>query len=462
MVMEAIVLEEDLQDPYNLEVCDLHYVGCCIQYDLGNSQEEDDGQNCPRGEIKKLKIELWNLKVKGNDVGSYIQHFHELALICTKFVYNKKEKVDKYIGGLLDNIHGNVMSARPKTPNETIELANDLMDQNLRTYVERQTENKRRADDASRNNHGQQQQPNKRHNVARAYTAGPDEKKAYTRNQPLCTKCNYHHNRQCAPKCNSCKKYGHATHEWNFKINCPKLKNNGNPNGNDGTRGKVYVLGGGDSNLKSNNVMGAFHLNNRYASILFDTGADKSFVSTAFSALINIAPTTLDNHYDVKLVDGKTIEVNTILRGCTLEFKSSIQYRPHAVPLGSFDVIIGMDWLREYHAVIVCDEKIVRVPFENETLIFQGKRNDQKEAEDKLKEKRLEDVPIVRDFPEVFSQDILGIPPTQQVEFQIDLVPGAAPVAWVPYQLAPSEMKEIADQLQELYDKGFIRPSSSP
>nr|GFC07409.1 putative reverse transcriptase domain-containing protein [Tanacetum cinerariifolium] len=147
----------------------------------------------------------------------------------------------------------------------------------------------------------------------------------------------------------------------------------------------------------------------------------------------------------------------------------------------------------ELLAVIVCDEKIVRVSFGNETLIFQGKRNDQvhesrlniiscvkaqkylskgcdvflahvttKEAKDRSEGKRLENVPIVRDFPEVFPKDLLGIPLARQVEFQIDLVPGAAPVAWAPYLLAPAEMKELADQLQELSDKGFIRPSSSP
>nr|GFB15253.1 putative reverse transcriptase domain-containing protein [Tanacetum cinerariifolium] len=133
-----------------------------------------------------------------------------------------------------------------------------------------------------------------------------------------------------------------------------------------------------------------------------------------------------DIRYDVELADGKIIGVNTILRGCTLDFLNhpfNIDLMP--VPLGSFDVIIGMDWLTEYHAVIVCDEKIVRVPFGNETLNFQGKRN-------------------------------------HQVEFQINLVLGAAPIARAPYRLAPAEMKELANQLQELSDKEFIRPSSSP
>ncbi|GJV83780.1 hypothetical protein Tco_1523678 [Tanacetum coccineum] len=128
----------------------------------------------------------------------------ELALTCSKFLADETKKVDKYISGLPDNIHGNVMSARPKTLDDAIELANDLMDQKLRTYAERKNDNKRKADDSSRNN--QQQQPHKKQNVARACTAGPGEKKAYTGNLPLCTKCNYHHTGQCAPKCKNCKR----------------------------------------------------------------------------------------------------------------------------------------------------------------------------------------------------------------------------------------------------------------
>nr|GEV89443.1 retrovirus-related Pol polyprotein from transposon TNT 1-94 [Tanacetum cinerariifolium] len=116
-------------------------------------------------------------------ISGYAIENQELAMMSIKFVPDEKKKVDKYIGGLPDNIHGNVMSARPKTLEEAIELANDLMDQKLRTYAERQTKNKRRADDASRNNHGQQQQqqPHKRQTVAKAYTVGPGEKESLHR-----------------------------------------------------------------------------------------------------------------------------------------------------------------------------------------------------------------------------------------------------------------------------------------
>ncbi|GKB06668.1 putative reverse transcriptase domain-containing protein, partial [Tanacetum coccineum] len=201
-----------------------------------------------------------------------------------------------------------------------------------------------------------------------------------------------------------------------------------------------------------------------------------------------------DVSYAVELADGRTSETNTVFMGCTLGLLGhpfNIDLMP--IELGSFDVIIGMDWLAKNHAVIVCDEKIVRIPYGNEILIVQGDKGDKekksklsiiscekaqkyiekgcqlflaqvtvKENKDKSEEKRLEDVPTVRDFPEVFPEDLPGLPPTRQVEFQIDLVPGAAPVARAPYRLAPSEMEELSTQLQELSDKGFIRPSSSP
>ncbi|GKE99091.1 putative reverse transcriptase domain-containing protein, partial [Tanacetum coccineum] len=116
---------------------------------------------CPLGEIRKLEIKLWNLKVKGNDVPAYTKRLQELTLIYTKFCANETEKINKYIRGLPDNIYGNVKSSKPKTLDETIELANDLMDQKLRTYAEK-SDNKRKADDSSRNNHRHQQQPFKK------------------------------------------------------------------------------------------------------------------------------------------------------------------------------------------------------------------------------------------------------------------------------------------------------------
>ncbi|GJU49463.1 putative reverse transcriptase domain-containing protein [Tanacetum coccineum] len=177
-----------------------------------------------------------------------------------------------------------------------------------------------------------------------------------------------------APKGNGCFECGAPGH---FKRDCPKLKNKDGGNGN--AQGWVYAVrnaekrGNASGNPDANVVTGTFLLNNHYASILFDTGADRSFISTAFSSLINIAPTPLENCYDVELADGKLVGIDTIIRGCTLNFLDhpfNIDLMP--VELGSFDVIIGMDWLRRCHAVIVCDEKLVQVPYGNETLTFCG------------------------------------------------------------------------------------------
>ncbi|GJY24268.1 putative reverse transcriptase domain-containing protein [Tanacetum coccineum] len=400
------------------------------------------------------------------------------------------------------------------------------MDKKVSTIAERQAEKKRKFENTSRNNQNQQQQ-NKRQNTGRAYTARTGEKKPYGGSKTLCFKCNYHHDGPYAPKCHKCNKFGHFSRECRsagnanntnnqrgtgsgqkstcfecgvqgyFKRECPKLKNNkncGNQVGNDRALAKVYAMGHAGTNPDSNVVTGMFLLNNRYASILIDTGADRSFVSTAFSSQMDTMPSTLDYYYDVELADGRIIGLNTILRGCTLNLLNhpfNIILMP--VELGSFDAIIGMDWLTKYPAIIVCAEKIVRIPWGNETLIVHGDESNQghearlhiisysktqeymlkgclvflahvttNEVEDRSEKKRLEDVPIVQNFPKVFPKDLPGLPPTRQVEFQIYLIPGVAPVARAPYRLAPSEMKELSERLKDLSDKGFIRPSSSP
>ncbi|GJT62860.1 putative reverse transcriptase domain-containing protein [Tanacetum coccineum] len=277
---------------------------------------------CPRNEMKKLEAELWNLKVIGTDVVKYNQRFQELALLCVRMFPEEADKIERYVGGLPDMIHGNIVASKPKTMQEAIEMATELMDKRVSTIAERQAENKRKFENTSRNNQNQQQQQNKRQNTGRAYTAGSGDKKPYGGSRPLCSKCNYHHDGPCAPKCYKCNKYGHIARDWALQKECPKSEEK-----------------------------------------------QKATVVTV--------------------------------------------------------------------------------------------RNDGAPAIVRWK-KRLEDVPIVQDFPEVFPEDLPGLPPTRQVEFQIDLVPGAAPVARAPYRLAPSEMKELSEQLKELSDKGFIRPSSSP
>nr|GEV57676.1 hypothetical protein [Tanacetum cinerariifolium] len=318
----------------------------------------------------------------------------------------EEDQIERYVGGIPDNIQRNVMSAKPTRLQDVIRLANSLMDQKLKGYAVKNAENKRRQ--------------------------------------------------------------GH------YKSDCPKLKDQNrrnqarNKNDVGKARGKAYVLGGGDTNLDSNVVKGTFLLNNHYASMIFDSGANRSFMSTTFSTLLDITPNTLDISYVFELADGRTFETNNILRGCTvglLGHPFNIDLMP--VELGSFDVIINMDCSsneggkgeKSKLSIISCTKthKYIKTG----CLIFMAQVT-KKEIVDKSEGKRLEDVPTVRDFSEVFPEDLPGLPPARQVEFQIDLVPSVAPVSRASYRLAPSELQELSTQLQELSDKGFIRLSSSP
>nr|GFA08444.1 hypothetical protein [Tanacetum cinerariifolium] len=341
---------------------------------------------CPRGEIKKIEAEMWNLKMFLEEI----------------------DKIEKYIGGFPDMLLGSVKASKSKTMQEVIEFTTELMEDKTKAYAER--------------------------------------------SKPLCSKCNYNHEGPCPPKCHNCKRIGHLTKDCrsrhannnnnnrnnnnqgdngpnprgngcfecgnpgHFKRDCPKLKNKNGGNGN--AQGWVYAVGNAERNGNT-------------------AGNPNSNVVT----------------------DGKIVGINTIIRGCTLNFLNhsfSIDLMP--IELGSFDAIIDMDWLRRHHAVIMCDEKLVQVPFGNEILVFRG-------AESYIRRESrftVKDVPIVQDFPEVFPENLPGLPPARPVEFQINLIPGAAPVARAPYRLAPSETKELSEQLQELSNKGFIRPSSLP
>ncbi|GJS73426.1 reverse transcriptase domain-containing protein [Tanacetum coccineum] len=162
---------------------------------------------CPRNEMKKLEAELWNLKVKGTDIIGYNQHFQELALLCVRMFPEESDKVERYVGGLPDMIHGSVVASKPKTMQEATEMATELMDKKISTLAERQAENKRKLDN---NNQAQQQSP-KRQNVARAYAAGTGERKEYAGTLPLCNRCKLHHNGPCIVNCGNCKKVGYMT-----------------------------------------------------------------------------------------------------------------------------------------------------------------------------------------------------------------------------------------------------------
>ena len=222
-----------------------------------------------------------------------------------------------------------------------------------------------------------------------------------------------------------------------------------------------------------------------YATVLFDSGASRSFVSATFCSLLNKSPERVIDTFDVEVAVGKSVSVFKAIQGCTIELSGyRFPVRLYLMPLSYFDVVLGMDWLASVDAQIICGQKLIRLRAPDGTqIIAHGDRNIvTPPVISMLKARRLmqqgcgaylayainvkdvtvSDIPIVRDFPDVFPDDLSDMPPNREVEFRIDLVPGAKPVARAPYRLAPNEMKELMAQLEDLLEKGFIRPSISP
>ncbi|XP_022041004.1 uncharacterized protein LOC110943570 [Helianthus annuus] len=192
------------------------------------------------------------------------------------------------------------------------------------------------------------------------------------------------------------------------------------------------------------------------------------------------SPTSkLSKKYSIELANGKLIETSEVVRGCSIQLDDhsfTIDLLP--VELGSFDVVVGMDWLSKNKVEIICSEKQVRIPRPGggEAIVVHGDQSSRVSSvvsvmkrlkmlrkgypaflvnavDTKAKGRKIEEIPIVRDYPEVFPEDLSRSPPARHIEFRIDLVPGATPIAKSPYRLAPSEMKELSNQLQELLDK---------
>nr|GEU32445.1 hypothetical protein [Tanacetum cinerariifolium] len=308
----------------------------------------------------------WNPHVKtvGHD---------ELALMCARMFPKKSDKIKRYVGGLPDMIHKSVMASKPKTMQDTVEFATELMDKKIRTLLnDRQKRESLRIP----------QRTIRTNNKTRDKTLAGLTPQGLVRRNLTESPRTFQRGTRAGEKV-TCLECGAQVH---FKKECLNLKNNnrGNPTGNGNAPAKVYAVGHTRTNPDSNVVMGYY--------------------------------------YDIELADKRIVGLNTIIRGYTLNFLNhpfNIDLMP--IELGSFDVIIGMDW--------------------------------------RLKTSwRRSDLRTYRSF-KIFLKHFLGLSPTQQVEFQINLIPSVAPVAWAPYRLTPSEIKELSDQLKEPSDKGFIRPS---
>ncbi|GJZ06626.1 putative reverse transcriptase domain-containing protein [Tanacetum coccineum] len=362
---------------------------------------------------------------------------------------------------------GEVTSSKHADLNEAVCMAHKLMEQKLQARDERILEGK-----------------NQKQGNARAMVTAPTDRKL-----PLCERCFTRHVGQCTIKCHKCGKVGHkaryckeksvstganAQPVWtcydcgeqgHTRNRCPK-KINQEEAGE--VHGRAYAIK--DAKPQGPNVVtGTFLLNNLYAFVLFDSGSDRSFVDTRFGSMLDIDPVKIGASYEVELAYRRVVSTNIVLKGCTLNLVNHVfEIDLMPIELGTFDIIVGMDWLVKHDAVIFCGEKVVRISYGNKMLIVESDKGISRlkfiscikarkcvergchlflahVTENKSKEKRMEDVPVIRDFPDAFPQEFPGLPPPRQVEFRIDLVPWAAPVARAPYRLAPSKMRELSD-----------------
>ncbi|GJY11319.1 putative reverse transcriptase domain-containing protein [Tanacetum coccineum] len=176
-----------------------------------------------------------------------------------------------------------------------------------------------------------------------------------------------------------------------------------------------------------------------------------------------LEPSELGFKYEIEIASGQLVEIDKVIKGCKLEIEGHV-FDIDLIPFGhgSFDVIIGMDWLSNYKAEIICHEKVVRIPLPDGKVLRVLEEKARFLMGAKAGDKKQEEIVVVRDFPEVFPDDLSGLPPIREIEFRIELIPGATPIAKSPYRLAPSELEELLGQLKELQDKGFIRLSLSP
>ncbi|GJU17675.1 putative reverse transcriptase domain-containing protein [Tanacetum coccineum] len=362
-----------------------------------------------------------------------------------------------YINGLAPQIHGMLRATQPTTIQSAILKVGILTDEAVRCgTLTRSSKKRKEVEETSKQ--GGSWKDNKKEKVGKGFVVTTPPRNENVGSYPKCAKCSAYHpesgpcrmgniQRVCY-ECgsfkhlrNTCPKLNRAPGQAG---NCLALEGNRNTrnNGNQ-VSGRAFNVNAVDALQDPNIVTGTFSLNDHFATVLFDSRADFSFISTKFAPLLNVKPSIVSHGY--------VIEVANDL-----------------IPLGhgSFDVIVGMDWLSKNKVEIVCHEKVVRIPLEGgEILRIQGKRTlggTKILMSTKADEPKLSDIPIVRDFTDVFPEDLSRLPPQRQVEFRIDLIPGATPVAKSPYRLAPSEMQELSEKLQELEDKGFIRPSHSP
>ncbi|GJV83847.1 putative reverse transcriptase domain-containing protein [Tanacetum coccineum] len=349
---------------------------------------------------------------------------------------------------------GMVAATEPKTIQKAMQIAGTLTDEALRNgSIKKNPEKRGNGGEPSKDRNGREDNKRTRIENAFATTTNP-VRRENTSAVPKCTTCNTHHPLEVP--CRACFNYNLPGH---FAKDCRVVPRNVNPinarnlirYGNQGnqSRGRAFMLGVEEARQDPNIMTGTFTLNDHFSTTLFDSSADYSFVFTTFIPLLDIEPSELGFSYEIEIASEQLVEIDKVIKGCKLEIEGHV-FDINLIPFGSgsFNVIIGMDWLSDHKAEIICHEKVERIPLlDNKVLRVLGekpKENVRQLMSTRTKEQKQEKIIVVKDFPEVFLDDLSGLPPIQEIEFWIELVPGAMPVAKSPYHLAPSVLEELS------------------
>ncbi|KAJ9542320.1 hypothetical protein OSB04_028826 [Centaurea solstitialis] len=323
--------------------------------------------------------------MKGSDITAYTTRFHELAKLVPHLVTPEQNRVDRYVWGLSPVIRGNVTAADPKTLQEAVNLANRLTNNAVRSgaFSSSSVKGKRKVEEPVRSK--PEQKFNKDRRMARNFgiqTPAPEKGKGPQR---ACDKCHRQHIGRCTI-CSRCNRAGHVAQDCrvggsqncfecgspdHYRNACPKRQqrpyvnqvqpaNQGNRGGL--ARGRAFVIGAEEARQNPDVVTGTFLLNNYPATVLFDSGADRSYVSLEFRPKINKKSQNLKEEHVIEYSNGELVKVSKVVKKCTLGLAGkdfSIDLIP--IKIGSFDIIVGMDWMSNHQATICCAEKIVRL-----------------------------------------------------------------------------------------------------
>ncbi|XP_022036782.1 uncharacterized protein LOC110939531 [Helianthus annuus] len=373
--------------------------------------------HCPQSAIDKIREDFLHLRQKDETIDEITNIFLDKLKFCKGIVGTERMKINRYHGMLKAEYREFIIPAKCETLNELIDLARD-----------REIELRRQAERG--------------------------EKRVFENAE--------------------CPKLQQKTDKEARKEEAPRAK------------GRMFQITTEEAKDLPNVVSGIFSLNLMPTYVLFDTGASRSFVSSELVSHPSFRIERMHVPLKVEIADSKSYLLHEVCRNCEIiieDEKFAIDLIP--MVLGEFKVIVGMDWLAKHHAEIQCEKKVIHVLTPGgKRVSIQGERNINSKlcsivqaykyvrngskaflayvVDTKQNTPKIEEVEVVNEFLDVFPEDLPGLPPEREVDFKIELYPDAKPVAKAPYRLAPTEMRELMVQIQELLDKGFIRPSVSP